>query len=251
MSREYDYLFKLVIVGNSGVGKSSVLLRYADDMFNETYLTTIGVDFKFKTINIEGKKVKMQIWDTAGQERFRTITSAYYKGADAIVLVYETTSSASFADIDRFWINEVESYAEKDVEQLLLGNKSDADKKQVDYNQAKEYAEKKGMEFFEVSAKTADNVQKAFSKVAMKLMEKKDAKTKEKKASRDLSKGRSKAPSIGKNETNNTSNSTGTYSSQNSLGSDKESNEEPKKLTLKEDTLGGKIKKAQSGCCGN
>jgi len=105
MSREYDYLFKLVIVGNSSVGKSSLLLRYADDMFNETYLTTIGVDFKFRTINIDGKKVKMQIWDTAGQERFRTITSAYYKGADAIILVYDITNAPSLADVDRFWIN--------------------------------------------------------------------------------------------------------------------------------------------------
>ena len=82
MSREYDYLFKLVIVGNSGVGKSSILLRFSDDQFNESYLTTIGVDFRFKTLNIDGKTIKLQIWDTAGQERFRTITNAYYKGAD-------------------------------------------------------------------------------------------------------------------------------------------------------------------------
>lgn len=250
MSREYDYLFKLVIVGNSGVGKSSILLRYADDMFNETYLTTIGVDFKFKTINIEGKKVKMQIWDTAGQERFRTITSAYYKGADAIIMVYETPSSASFADIDRFWINEVESYAEKDVEMLLLGNKSDADKKQVEYNQAKEYASKKGMEFFEVSAKNASNVASAFSKVAMKLMEKKDAKSKEKKASRDLSKGRSNSGK-GMNATQSSSNASTsnntTFTSQNSF--EERSAEEPKKLSLKDDSLSGKIKKAQSSCC--
>lgn len=82
MSREYDYLFKLVIVGNSGVGKSSILLRFSDDQFNESYLTTIGVDFRFKTLKIDGKTIKLQIWDTAGQERFRTITNAYYKGAD-------------------------------------------------------------------------------------------------------------------------------------------------------------------------
>ena len=82
-NREYDYLFKLVIIGNSGVGKSSVLLRFADDQFNESYITTIGVDFRFKTLSIDGKNVKLQIWDTAGQERFRTITNAYYKGAHA------------------------------------------------------------------------------------------------------------------------------------------------------------------------
>ena len=79
MIKEYDYLFKLVIIGNSGVGKSSLLLRFADDTFSDTYLTTIGVDFRFRTLPIDGKNVKLQIWDTAGQERFRTITSAYYK----------------------------------------------------------------------------------------------------------------------------------------------------------------------------
>lgn len=124
-NREYDYLFKLVIIGNSGVGKSSVLLRFADDQFNESYLTTIGVDFRFKTLPIDGKNVKLQIWDTAGQERFRTITNAYYKGADGIVITYDTTSEQSFEDVNGYWLNEVESYAEKDVDLLLLGNKSD------------------------------------------------------------------------------------------------------------------------------
>lgn len=138
MIKEYDYLFKLVIVGNSGVGKSSLLLRFADDTFSDSYLTTIGVDFRFKTLEIDGKKVKLQIWDTAGQERFRTITSAYYKvsyhpssfkGADGIILVYDVGSMSSFEDIDRFWINEVDSFAEKNVELVLLGNKSDIEEK--------------------------------------------------------------------------------------------------------------------------
>lgn len=91
-NREYDYLLKLVIIGNSSVGKSSVLLRFSDDQFSDSYLTTIGVDFRFKTLTIDGKKVKLQIWDTAGQERFRTITNAYYKGADGIVMVYDITN---------------------------------------------------------------------------------------------------------------------------------------------------------------
>jgi len=181
MSKEYDYLFKLVIVGNSGVGKSSLLMRYSDDTFNDTYLATIGVDFKFKTVSLDGKKVKMQIWDTAGQERFRTITSAYYKGADAIVMVYDCSHHASFDDIDNFWINEVESYADKDVEILLLGNKCDLkSEKAVEERTAKDYAHKKNMEFFEVSAKTADSVHEAFNVVARKLIEKKKAKIREK-----------------------------------------------------------------------
>lgn len=146
MIKEYDYLFKLVIIGDSGVGKSSLLLRFSDDQFNDSYLTTIGVDFRFRTLPIDGKNVKLQIWDTAGQERFRTITSAYYKGADGIVLVYDTTNQGSFDNINKFWINEVESYAEKDVELLLIGNKSDqTDTKAVKTEESKEYAELKNM----------------------------------------------------------------------------------------------------------
>jgi len=175
MIKEYDYLFKLVIIGNSGVGKSSLLLRFADDQFNESYLTTIGVDFRFRTLPIDGKNVKLQIWDTAGQERFRTITSAYYKGADGIVLVYDVTNPASFEDINKFWINEVESYAEKNVELLLIGNKSDlGETKQVSSETGKAYADSKNMEYFEASAKTADHVSSAFLSLARKLMSKRD-----------------------------------------------------------------------------
>ncbi|KAL4462047.1 hypothetical protein ABPG74_000892 [Tetrahymena malaccensis] len=181
-NREYDYLIKLVIIGNSSVGKSSVLLRFSDDQFSESYLTTIGVDFRFKTLNIDGRKVKLQIWDTAGQERFRTITNAYYKGADGIVLVYDITNSTSFEDIERFWLNEVESYAEKDVELLLLGNKSDlSDQRQVETNMVSEYAEKKHMDFYETSAKTSDQIEQAFLAISKRLMSKKDAKLAEKK----------------------------------------------------------------------
>jgi len=107
MIREYDYLFKVVIVGNSSVGKSSILRRFADDSFQESYLATIGVDFRFKyfliklrSITVSGDIVKLQIWDTAGQERFRTITGAYYKGAHAIIVVYDVTKEDSFKDID-------------------------------------------------------------------------------------------------------------------------------------------------------
>jgi Ras-related protein Rab-1A len=95
MIKEYDFLVKLVIVGDSGVGKSSLLLRFSDDQFVENYMATIGVDFRFKTLSIDGRRVKFQIWDTAGQERFRTITSAYYKGCHGIVLVYDITNKAS------------------------------------------------------------------------------------------------------------------------------------------------------------
>jgi Ras-related protein Rab-1A len=111
-SREYDHLLKYVIVGDSSVGKSCLLLRFADDQFNENYMTTIGVDFRFKTVSSNNKNIKLQIWDTAGQERFRTITNTYYKstpfliqGAHAVLLVYDITSAASFESIQNFWIN--------------------------------------------------------------------------------------------------------------------------------------------------
>jgi Ras-related protein Rab-1A len=121
MIREYDYLFKIVIVGNSSVGKSSILRRFADDSFQESYLATIGVDFRFKyphqifrSLPIDGNIVKLQIWDTAGQERFRTITSAYYKGAHGIFAVYDITNEQSFLDLDSFWFNEVYANNYKD-----------------------------------------------------------------------------------------------------------------------------------------
>ncbi|CAD8163565.1 unnamed protein product [Paramecium octaurelia] len=187
-NREYDYLFKLVIIGNSGVGKSALLLRFADDTFSENYITTIGVDFRFKTLKVDNKGLKLQIWDTAGQERFRTITNAYYKGADAIVIVYDTTCQQSFDDIEKFWLNEVESYAEKNAELLLLGNKSDLSTKQVQSERVQEYAQKRNMMFFETSAKTADGVEEAFKKIAIKLMAKRDQQVQEKKNKRKLQK---------------------------------------------------------------
>jgi len=104
MNKEYDYLFKIVIIGNSAVGKSSLLMRFTDDNFNESHLATIGVDFKFRILDVDGKVVKLQIWDTAGQERFRTITSAYYKGADAVIMVYDITNKTSFDEIENFWL---------------------------------------------------------------------------------------------------------------------------------------------------
>jgi Ras-related protein Rab-1A len=178
-AREYDHLFKLVLIGDSGVGKSCLLLRFADFSFQESYISTIGVDFRFRTVDIGDKKVKLQIWDTAGQERFRTITSAYYRGADGIIMVYDVTNVESFENVKN-WLKEVEDHASEDTCKLMIGNKNDCTNKAVPFTKAKEMADSLNMPIIETSAKTADNVEDAFVKMATVLLEnaeKKDGET--------------------------------------------------------------------------
>merc|ERR1711896_11775 len=121
---EYDFLFKLLLIGDSGVGKSCLLLRFADDTYTETYISTIGVDFKIRTVEMEGKVIKLQIWDTAGQERFRTITTSYFRGAQGILLVYDVTDRGSFNSI-RNWVGQIQQHADVHVNKILIGNKCD------------------------------------------------------------------------------------------------------------------------------
>jgi len=169
MNPEYDYLFKLLLIGDSGVGKSCLLLRFADDTYTESYISTIGVDFKIRTIQLEGKVIKLQIWDTAGQERFRTITSSYYRGAHGIIVVYDVTDQVSFNNVKQ-WMQEIQRYACDSVCRLLVGNKSDLiEKKMVDTNTAKEYAESMSVPFLETSAKNATNVEQAFMTMASEI----------------------------------------------------------------------------------
>ncbi|XP_041999007.1 ras-related protein RABE1a-like isoform X2 [Salvia splendens] len=123
---DYDCLIKLLLIGDSGVGKSCLLLRFSDGSFTTSFITTIGIDFKIRTIELDGKRIKLQIWDTAGQERFRTITTAYYRGAMGILLVYDVTDEASFNNI-RNWIRNIEQHASDNVNKILVGNKADMD----------------------------------------------------------------------------------------------------------------------------
>jgi len=169
MSPEYDYLFKLLLIGDSGVGKSCLLLRFADDTYTESYISTIGVDFKIRTIELDGKTIKLQIWDTAGQERFRTITSSYYRGAHGIIVVYDCTDQESFNNVKQ-WLEEIERYAAENVNKLLVGNKCDLQaKKIVDTATAMEYANQLGIPFLETSAKNATNVEQAFMTMAAEI----------------------------------------------------------------------------------
>ncbi|XP_019500727.1 PREDICTED: LOW QUALITY PROTEIN: ras-related protein Rab-1B [Hipposideros armiger] len=169
MNPEYDYLFKLLLIGDSGVGKSCLLLRFADDTYTESYISTIGVDFKIRTIELDGKTIKLQIWDTAGQERFRTITSSYYRGAHGIIVVYDVTDQESYANVKQ-WLQEIDRYASENVNKLLVGNKSDlTTKKVVDNTTAKEFADSLGIPFLETSAKNATNVEQAFMTMAAEI----------------------------------------------------------------------------------
>ncbi|OII76726.1 Ras small GTPase RIC1 YPT1 protein [Cryptosporidium andersoni] len=166
MNPEYDYLFKLLLIGDSGVGKSCLLLRFADDTYTDSYISTIGVDFKIRTITLENKTVKLQIWDTAGQERFRTITSSYYRGAHGIIIVYDVTDRDSFDNVKQ-WIQEIDRYAMENVNKLLVGNKCDlVSKRVVTSDEGKELADSYGIKFIETSAKNAYNVEQAFHTMA-------------------------------------------------------------------------------------
>lgn len=173
-AKDYDHLFKLLIIGDSGVGKSSLLLRFADNMFSGNYITTIGVDFKIRKINVGGEMVKLQIWDTAGQERFRTITSTYYRGTHGVIVVYDVTSADTFVNVKR-WLHEIDQNCD-DVQRILVGNKDDdPDRKVVEREDSKKFAEQMGIQVFETSAKDNKNVEEVFNAITqMVLRQKKD-----------------------------------------------------------------------------
>ncbi|KAA0152792.1 hypothetical protein FNF27_06561 [Cafeteria roenbergensis] len=175
--RDYDFLFKLVLIGDSGVGKSCLLLRFSDDNFVDSFISTIGVDFRFKSVKIDSKNVKLQIWDTAGQERFKTITAAYYRGADGIILVYDVTNRESFDSI-RKWVREVDRYASQHCK-LLVANKSDREDRKVSVEEGEALAEELGMPFIETSAKSANNVKAAFVEMAKSLINTKEKEAEE------------------------------------------------------------------------
>jgi Ras-related protein Rab-1A len=169
---DYDHLFKILMVGDSGVGKSSLLLRFTDDTFTDNFISTIGVDFKIRTVSLDGKVIKMQIWDTAGQERFRTITSSYYRGAHGVILVYDVTDQVSFNNA-RQWLTEIERYACGNVVKLLVGNKSDlASKRVVSTGTGKEFADQFQLPFIEASAKDGSNVKQAFMTLVKEVYDK-------------------------------------------------------------------------------
>jgi len=161
VKKPYDMLIKLLLIGDSGVGKSCLLLRFSDDSFTHNFIATIGIDFKVKTIDLDGKKVKLQIWDTAGQERFHTITTAYYRGAHGMVLVYDVTDEKSFENV-RHWMKQIELHAQQSCNKILLGNKCDMPTKVISTEKGNAVASEYSVKFFETSAKSNLNVADAF-----------------------------------------------------------------------------------------
>ncbi|XP_020575905.1 ras-related protein RIC2-like [Phalaenopsis equestris] len=166
---DYDYLFKLVLIGDSGVGKSNLLSRFTRNEFNLESKSTIGVEFATKSLNVDGKIIKAQIWDTAGQERYRAITSAYYRGAVGALLVFDVTRRATFENIVR-WLRELREHTDPNIVVMLVGNKSDLRHLvAVSTDDGKALAERESLFFMETSALESTNVENAFSEVLTQI----------------------------------------------------------------------------------
>mmetsp|Transcript_29744 Transcript_29744/g.28447 ORF Transcript_29744/g.28447 Transcript_29744/m.28447 type:complete len:209 (+) Transcript_29744:136-762(+) len=180
MAADLDHVFKILLIGDAGVGKSSLLLQFTEGSFDSNLQSTIGVDFKVKVLEATGsdgrkKRVKITIWDTAGQERFRTLTSSYYRGAQGIILVYDVSRKETFDSLD-MWLQEVESFAcggGREVVKLLVGNKVDQERV-ISRQQAEEWAKARGMLFIEASAKTTEGVTQVFNEVAQQILDNPD-----------------------------------------------------------------------------
>ena len=167
-----ESLFKILLLGDSGVGKSCIIIRYIENNFCNNLMNSLGVDFKLKNIEIDSKKIKLQIWDTAGQERFKTITTSYYKGAHAILVVFDITDRDSFDHV-RNWMADIDKFAKEGVLRILVGNKCDLmNNRQVSTEEAKEIANKYGIKYIETSAKDTINIDDLFISTAKYLLSK-------------------------------------------------------------------------------
>ena len=177
-----DSVYKVLILGDSSVGKTCFLLKYTDRVFNEVYMSTIGLDYRLKTLTLKnGKKVKLQIWDTAGQDRFRTITKNYYKGANGIILIYDVTSTETYENVEN-WISQIKEEASPNVVIYLVGNKVDMeDKRKVSTEEGQKIADDNNLPFIETSAKSDININETFDNLVEKMdsvfsnLEKKDS----------------------------------------------------------------------------
>ena len=172
MVESYDYLFKVILLGDSAVGKTSILLRFSENTYNTDFHSTIGVDFRVSLQKYNDKTVKLQLWDTAGQERFRNIVSSYYRVAHAALFIFDLTNLSSFENVS-MWIGESENFLKDDIPKFLVGNKADlGENRAVSNEKASRFAEKLKMKYMEVSAKTSANISVVFEEITKVLVEK-------------------------------------------------------------------------------
>lgn len=159
---------RCLIIGDSGVGKSSIALKYTENKYNNNIINTIGVEFYSKTIKKNNNLIKFQIWDTAGQERYRTLSVSYYRGTDVVILCYDITKKETFYNLDK-WIKEIKTHAREDIYIILCGCKNDLDNRRlISYNQAETYANINGFKYFELSAKSGNNINELFEHIMEK-----------------------------------------------------------------------------------
>ncbi len=172
-----EKIFKIVVAGNSGVGKTNLVARYVDNEFDDAYKTTIGLDFKFKETSIIGEVCRVQIWDTAGQEKLKAVAASYYRNANGIALIFDITNRESFEKLD-FWINEASNNVPENTPFIIIGNKNDlVEERRVSLEEAKEFVSKRGYYYVETSAKTNkdDCVTKAFDQLVGEMLNKRNA----------------------------------------------------------------------------
>ena len=171
-SNEVEFVFKILLLGDSEVGKSCFLMRYSDNVFVENYITTIGLDYKLKSVKLDsGKTIKVQLWDTAGQDKYRTIAKYYFKGSHGILLLYDVTKQSSFQNI-RDWIQDIREEVSQKAIIFLIGNKIDlVDKRKISKEKGIELAEEYKLPFFEASAKSGENVDEVFKALYKKISE--------------------------------------------------------------------------------
>ena len=181
MTEKTDYTLKILTIGESAVGKTCILLRFTDNKFLKTHLTTIGIDYKSKVIKVQNYSVKLKIWDTAGQERFRNITQQYYKGADGILLVYDVTERTSFEKV-REWMKQIQQNTNKEkIGIILVGNKCDMDERQVSTEEGQSLSKEFGILFYETSAYKDININESFESLVNEIISKKEPDTSDKK----------------------------------------------------------------------
>lgn len=172
-NEQFDHLFKILLVGDSGVGKSSLLVRFTENHFQDATAPTIGVDFRLKFVDAQDTRVKLSIWDTAGQERFRTMTSSFYRGAQAVIYVYDVTRRETFEGLSEVWLPEVAMYSTVDrPATMIVGNKVDLEsKREVTFAEGTAFARSEGCLFVETSAKADVAVKQAFEELVLKILD--------------------------------------------------------------------------------